>query len=539
MEEMSMGGFLEGEGQIFACIAMAGDEPTHQEAMAGPEKEEWLEAEGVEMGRLKEMRTFELVEKPPGAKVVGSVWVLKKKQDENNVLMKRKARICAQGFSQVPGVDFGRTSAPTARLSSLRFILALAAAQDWEIHQIDFKNAYLNGDLDEEIYMKQPPGWEEPGRENWVCRLLKAIYGLKQAGHQWYLKVKELFEDLGLQRCEYDQGVLYLHLPDLNLIVAIHVDDCTLVANSLAVMNRFKGELAARFEISDLGEVRFLLGFEIHRDRRARTISLSQPGYIDTLLARFNQIDANPTPTPLDPHTNLYLPITNLMRLEMRQKPYSQLVGSLIYAAICTRPDIQFAISILAQFMADPAPFHWEAAKRVLRYLKGTRDYSLTFGGDLTDLTGYTDADWGSQAHRHSISGFVFKFCGGAISWGSRKQPLISLSSTEAEYVAAFETVRELLWLRFLISEITIPITHSITLYCDNQSAIRIASTGLINPRTKHIDIRYHIIRQVLNSDSVTLEYCPTKDMVADILTKALPRPRLDYLVEKLGLRRA
>ena len=380
---------------------------------------------------------------------------------------KYKARVCAQGFSQIPGVDFGQTSSPTARLSSLRFILALAAAQDWEIHQIDFKNAYLNGDLDEEIYMKQPPGFEEPGREDWVCKLLKAIYGLKQAGRQWYLKVKELFEGLGLQRCEYDQGVFYLHLPELNIIVAIHVDDCTLVTNTKAVMERFKAEIASRFEISDLGEAKWLLGFEIRRDRRARTISLSQGSYIDTLISRFNLIDANPTTTPLDPHSDLFLPITDSMRQEMRHKPYSQLVGSLMYAAICTRPDIAYSTSTLAQFMSDPSPTHWEAAKRVLRYLKGTKDLALTFGGELTDLVGFTDADWGSQAHRHSISGSVFMFCGGAISWSSRKQPLVALSSTEAEYIAASDAARELIWLRNLISEITLPITNSTVLFCD------------------------------------------------------------------------
>ena len=227
------------------------------------------------------------------------------------------------------------------------------------------------------------------------------------------------------------------------------------------------------------------------------------------------------------------------MRSEMHQKPYSQLVGSLMYAAIGTRPDIAFATSTLAQFMSDPAPFHWEAAKRVLRYLKGTQDYSLTFGGEILDLIGYTDADWGSQSHRHSISGHVYLFSGGAISWSSRKQPIIALSSTEAEYIAASDAVRELLWLRSLISEITIPISHPITLLCDNQSAIQIASNGLINARTKHIDIRIHFIRNIVESGVIDLVYCPTDQILADTLTKALPRPHVKYLAGKLGLRQA
>ncbi|KAJ3474890.1 hypothetical protein NLI96_g12195 [Meripilus lineatus] len=224
------------------------------------------------------------------------------------------------------------------------------------------------------------------------------------------------------------------------------------------------------------------------------------------------------------------------MRQEMCHKPYSQLIGSLMYAAICTRPDIAYSTSTLAQFMSDPSPTHWEATKRVLRYLKGTKNLVLMFGGDLTDLTGFTDADWGSQAHRHSISGSVFMFCGGAISWSSRKQLLIALSSTEAEYIAASDTAHELIWLRNLISEIILPITNSTVLFCDNQSAIRIATSSLIKTRTKHIDICYYFIRHVHESGTLTLEYCPTDEMVADIFTKALARPQLEYLVERLGL---
>ena len=369
-----------------------------------------------------------------------------------------------------------------------------------------------------------------------MWRLRKALYGLKQAGHQWYLKVRELFEDLGLLRCEYDQGVFHLHLPEFSIIVAIHVDDCTLVASSPAVMDRFKKEIEARFEISDLGEVRWLLGFKIHRDRQARTISLMQGSYIDTLLDRFSLVNANPSSTPLDPHFNLHLPITDSMHSEMRQKPYSQLVGSLMYAAIGTRPDIAFATSTLAQFMSDPAPIHWEAAKRVLRYLKGTKGHSLTYGGEISEVVGFTDADWGSQDHRHSISGHVFLFCGGAIAWSSRKQPLIALSSTEAEYIACSDATRELLWLQNFISDITIPLQNPTTLFCDNQSAIRIATTDVIHSRTKHIDIRYHFIRLSIETQVIDLIYCPTKEMLADIFTKALPRVQLEYLVEKLGI---
>lgn len=529
---------LDSEDETFhALAAMNGDEPTYREAMAGPESEDWRVAMEEELAKIEAMGTYELVEKPKGANVVGCVWVLRKKRDENNEVAKFKARLCAQGFSQVHGVDYDQTAAPTARLASLRLVLALAAANDWEVHQIDFKNAYLNGDLDETIYMRQPPGFEVPGREDWIWRLLKALYGLKQAGRLWYQKICELFDEIGLSRSCHDFGVFFLFLPGIIIIIVIHVDDCTLVTNTKRIMDDLKKQLGARFEIVDLGEARWLLGFEIHRNRATRTISLSQASYIDTVLDRFHMTDAYTLTIPMDPHVTLHgLELTDDERREMARKPYARLVGSLMYAAIGTRPDIAFAVSTLAQFMANPAPVHWEAAKRVLRYLKGTRDLRLTFGLSTDGLTGYSDADWASQPHRHSISGHVFLFTSGAITWSSRKQPIIALSSTEAEYIAASDTTRELLWLRALFAELTSSSPASIPLFSDNQSAITIAKNGLLNARTKHIDLRYHFIREVLDSGRATLDYCPTNDMVADLLTKALVRRKVDFLAGLMGL---
>ncbi|CDO74006.1 hypothetical protein BN946_scf185043.g55 [Trametes cinnabarina] len=527
---------------LFALAAMGSDdEPTYCEAMAGPEKEQWKAAMEEELSRIKAMGTYELVERPPNVNVVGAVWALRKKRDENNKVVKYKARLCAQGFSQVYGIDYTLTASPTARASSIRLILALAATHDWEVHQIDFKNAYLNGKLDETIYMRQPPGFEVPGKERLIWRLLKALYGLKQAGLLWYRVICALMDEIGLTRSEYDPGVFYLFAPGIAIIIAIHVDDCVLVTNSKQLMVALKKQLEQRYEIVDLGEVRWLLGYEIRRDRSKRTISLSQGAYIDTMLARFRMTDAHPVSVPLDPHTNLFnYTLDDDERAEMRNRPYAQLIGSLMYAAITTRPDISFATSTLARFMADPATIHWEAAKRVLRYLKGTRNYVLMFGSTSDGLVGYTDADWGSQAHRHSISGYAFLYAGGAITWRSHKQPIIALSTTEAEYIAASDASREALWLRRLLSELTTPVRDPTVLYCDNESALKlIRNVDVFHPRTKHIDIRYHFIRSHVADRTLALEYCPTNEMVADIFTKPLARPRLAMLAALLGLRLA
>lgn len=338
----------------------------------------------------------------------------------------------------------------------------------------------------------------------------------------------------------HDYGVFFLFRIGDVIIIVIHVDDCTLVTSSKGLMIKLKSDLGSRYDIVDLGEARWLLGFEIQRDRHTRTLTLSQAGYIATLLERFRMTDAYALSVPLDPHVNLFdVELTAKDHSEMATRPYARLIGSLMYAAIGTRPDVAFTVSLLARFMSDPAPVHWDAAKRVLRYLKGTRDLRLTFSGSDEGLIGFTDADWCSLPHRHSISGYVFTFSGGAVSWRSRKQPIISLSSTEAEYVAASEAGRELLWLRYLIGELTHPLQKATPLRCDNQSAIAIVDSGLLHARTKHIDIRFRFIQYVQDSGAASITYIPTGDMIADILTKALPRSKIGKLVALLGLRLA
>ena len=247
--------------------------------------------------------------------------------------------------------------------------------------------------------------------------------------------------------------------------------------------------------------------------------------------------EANPLSTPLDPNTNLFAyEISDDIRTEMRTRPYSKLIGSLMYAATDTRPDISFAVSTLARFMSDPHSVHWDTAKHVLCYLKGTKNLRLTFGLNKNGLIGYTDADWASQAHRHSISGSVFLVSGGAISWSSRKQPIIALSTTEAEYIAASDASRELLWLCALTSELNFSSDSPTTLFCDNQSAIKVAKNGLLHACTKHIDICYHFIRETILNGHLDIIYCPTSEMIADVFTKALPSSKLNFFAELLGL---
>ena len=279
---------------------------------------------------------------------------------------------------------------------------------------------------------------------------------------------------------------------------------------------------------------------KVVRDRDARTITLSQEPFVEAILAKYNFSDAKPISVPMDPsvqYSRDQCPTTAAQTAEMKRVPFRSALGSLMYLAVGTRPDIAFVVSTLAQFADNPGWAHWEGIKRIYRYLLGTKKLGLTFGTSKSGLVGYTDADGASQEHRRAITGFAFLVDGGAILWGSKKQELVTLSTAEAEYVAATHAAKEALWLRRLIADVFRPLDHPTMLYCDNQSAIALTKDGTYHARTKHIDIRYHFIRFSVENGSISLVYCPTEEMVADTLTKALPNAKAKHFATELGLR--
>ncbi|CDO68674.1 hypothetical protein BN946_scf184652.g1 [Trametes cinnabarina] len=294
--------------------------------------------------------------------------------------------------------------------------------------------------------------------------------------------------------------------------------------------------------MTDLGPVSWLLGIKISRDLEAGTFSLSQHAYIDALLARFNFTDLKPMSTPMDPHQLLsktQCPESPAEVARMRRVPYREAIGVLMYAALGTQPDIVFAVSTLAQFAQNPGQPHWDAVKRVFRYLLGTRTLSRVYGGEKRELEGFVDADGATQEHRRAITGYVFLVDGGAVSWASKKQELVTLSTAESEYVATTHAAKEAVWLRRFIGEVFGPLAEPTTLYNDNQATIALTKDGSYHTRTKHIDVRYHFIRYSINAGSIRLLYCPTGDMTADILTKALPSVKVKHFAAALGLAQA
>jgi len=319
-----------------------------------------------------------------------------------------------------------------------------------------------------------------------------------------------------------------------------HVDDCTVTGSSPSLIKAFKDEIKARYKISDLGPINWLLGMKVMRDRDARTIALSQTTYVDAILTKYNFSNLKPLSIPMDPNIQLscnQAPSSPTEAARMKHIPYRAAVGSLMHLAVGTRPDIAFAVSTVAQFANEPGMVHWEAVKRIYRYLAGTKGLALMFGAGKKGLEGYTDADGASQEHHHMISGFAYILDGGAVSWMSKKQELVTLSMAEAEYVAATHAVKEGVWLRRFVKEVFQPLANPTILYCDNQAAIALTKDRSFHARTKHIDIRYHFIRFIVNSGSFLLIYCPTADMTADTLTKALPSVKAKHFAAALGLR--
>lgn len=489
-----------------------------EEAINCSEGEKWKEAIEAELKVMKEMGTWELVDLPAGRTPIGSKWVFDKKRDANGKIVKYKARLVAQGFSQKPGVDFSNngTFAPVMRFETMRTGLALAAVNHFDLRQFDIKGAYLNGYVEEELYMKQPPGCDDgSGR---VCRLIRSIYGLKQAGNVWNKELDEKLKELGFTRLKSDYCCYMRESGNEFVMAMVWVDDILSIASEGRFNDMLEKDLGKFFEIKSLGKPDFLLGTKVTQDPENYSISLSQTAYIETLLEKFGLQNLNPVTTPMDPNVKL----DDYGKTDDPDKQgeqdtrvsasYAALIGSLMYLAISTRPDISFAVNKLAQFTNDPKPKHWTAVKRVFRYLKGTKSHALTYGGNdpnlaSEDLQIFCDADWADGEDRKSISGYVLIIAGGAVAWSSRKQSTVACSTPEAEYIATAHVAKQVLWHRTLLEELGFHVPSTSTIFSDNQGAIAISHNPEFHARTKHIDIAYHFVRDHVQKGTLDTIY--------------------------------
>jgi transposase InsO family protein len=533
-------------------VQAADDEPSSfSQAMTRTDRQQWELAAKEEYRSIQAAGTWNLTPLPAGRHAIGCKWVFKLKRKADGTVDRYKARLVAKGYSQKEGIDYTETFAPVAKFASIRALLSLAAYLDLELHQMDVKTAFLNGDLDHDIYMQQPEGFVVTGQERLVCKLQKSLYGLKQAGRAWYEKIHLALVELGFHALHADTCIYQLRRGSLVMLIALYVDDLLLLSNSLDGLTALKQDLARRFAMKDLGEAHYVLGIQIDRNRAARTLHISQQEYISKMLQRFGMTEAKVVPTPLDSSIKLTkadCPTPNTAPDFVFIQQYQSAVGAIMYAMLGTRPDIAFAVASLSQFSSNPGQSHWAAVRHVLRYLCGSAHYKLTYGlapsltpessiSHLPTLHGYCDSDWGADRDdRRSVTGYVFMLGGGAVSWQSKKQHTVALSSVEAEYMASTQATKEALWWRTFLIELGMPKTITTIIHSDSQGSIALSKNPEHHARSKHIDIRHHFVREQVAAGTVALQYVPTHDMIADVLTKPLSKLQHTRLVHTMGV---
>lgn len=509
------------DSNIYALMSIVMNEPRSlQDAIQSTEAEEWKNAMREEIDALHRNGTWDLVNKPSDKNIIDNKWVFKIKHKSDGNVERYKARLVARGFSQTKGVDYNEVFSPVAKFPSLRFILSWAAKESFIIRQFDVKTAFLHGDLKEEIYMVQPEGYDD-GTEK-VCKLKKSIYGLKQASRCWNEKFVECLRSMSFKQSTADKCIFANE--DRTMMICLYVDDGLVIGKKEDDVQKFLEQLRTIFEIK-FHQADMFLGIEIKQEADG-SILLRSSNYIQKILLKFNMLECKVVSTPISNQVDHSS--SDSADVEF---PYKEAVGSLLYLSITTRPDISYAVGIVSRYTDKPLKGHVEMVKRIFRYLKGTTNYGLKYGKlDEEVLRVYSDADYaGDMLTRRSTSGYLISLGSSCICWGSERQRLVALSTTESEYIAATIAVKEMLWIQQLIMDITGKNIY--TMVCmDNQSAIRLIKNPEFHKRTKHIDVRYHFIREKYEDQLFDLEFVSTDEQVADIFTKGLLRGRFELL---------
>ncbi|KAD2804168.1 hypothetical protein E3N88_37545 [Mikania micrantha] len=523
-----------------------GTEPTnYKTAISDLESDKWLEAMGAEMQSMHDNQVWDLVDLPPNCKTVGSKWVFKKKTDMDGNVHTFKARLVAKGFTQTQGIDYEETFSPVAMLKSIRILIAISAYYDYEIWQMDVKTAFLNGHLTEDVYMAQPEGFVDPKNPNKVCKLKKSIYGLKQASRSWNLRFDEKIKEFGFLKNEDEPCVYMKASGSIVMFLILYVDDILLIGNDIPTLNGVKSWLGKCFAMKDLGEAAYILGIKIYRDRSRRLIGLSQSTYIDKVIRRFLMQDAKRGFLPMAHGTilnKLQCPETEDQKRRMERVPYASAIGSIMYAMLCTRPDVSYALSMTSRYQQNPGDAHWIAVKNILKYLKRTKDMFLIYGGIDEELCVkcYTDASFQTDRDdSRSQTGFVFTLKGGAITWKSSKQTVVAQSTTESEYIAASDAAKEAAWMKKFIADLGVvpSIARPIEVMCDNSGAIAQAKEPRSHHSTKHILRKFHYIREILERGDITINKVHTDHNLADPFTKPMPQAKHEEHARNIGLR--
>ncbi|PKU62356.1 Retrovirus-related Pol polyprotein from transposon TNT 1-94 [Dendrobium catenatum] len=514
--------------QIFslAHIIQDSDPTTYSEAAKSPH---WLKAMHVEFQALQSQHTWDLVPPDSTQNVLGCKWTYRTKYLADGSVARHKARLVAQGFSQEYGLNYAETFSPVAKMPTVRILITIAMYRQWPLHQLDVSNAFLHGNLCHTVHMKQPVGFVDKNFPNHVCRLRKSLYGLKQSPREWFATLSGYLQTLGFNFSDSDPSLLIYNRNGIQMFFLVYVDDILLTGNSNSDIQNLLRNLQNKFTMRDLGSISQFLG--IHAVPTSYGLHLTQSQFAQSILSRACMLNCKPVSTPSQIQTSSS---SNSSAAFSNPTLYRQLAGCLQYLTL-TRPDIAYAVNKICQHMQSPTNSHFEALKRLLRYIQGSLHTGLPIFRDTPILQAYADSDWAGDAEdRKSISGYCNFLGSTLISWSVKKQNAVARSSTEAEYRALASAAAEITWIRRLLQELNCSQTTATPLFCDNVSAIALANNPVFHARTKHIEVDCHYIRHCIKNDTIQVHHLSTKDQIADLFTKALPSSRFKLLAGKL-----
>jgi histone deacetylase 1/2 len=478
--------------------------------------------------------TWTLVPPPPRVNVIDSKWVFKVKKHSDGTIERYKARLVARGFRQRYGLDYEDTFSPVVKPTTIRLLLSLAVTRGWSLRQLDVQNAFLHGLLEEEVYMRQPPGFSDPDHPDHLCRLTKALYGLKQAPRAWHARLATALRAHGFTPSAADSSLFLLQKTAVTMYLLVYVDDIILVSSSQFAANALIRSLGADFAVKDLGQLHYFLGVEVAS--RGAGLVMTQKKYSLDLLQRAGMLKCKTTTTPMSSTDKITAVDGELLSSE-DATVYRSIVGGLQYLTI-TRPDISYAVNRVCQYLQAPRDTHWSAVKRILRYVRLTVSYGLSIRPNPYGvLSAYSDADWaGSPDDRRSTGGYAVFFGSTLIAWSARKQATVSRSSTEAEYKAVADATAEIIWVQPLLQELGISQPQPPILWCDNIGATYLSANPVFHARTKHIEVDYHFVRERVSQKRLRIRFISSKDQLADIFTKSLPLPQFEACRHNLTL---
>ena len=493
--------------------------------------EDWIKAMQEELNQFAHLDVWTLVPRPPHKNIIGTKWIFKNKTDSDNIIVRNKARLVAKGYRQQEGIDYDETFAPVARIEAIRVFLAYAAHKNFTVYQMDVKTAFLNGELDEEVYVSQPDGFVDPTRPNDVYLLKKALYGLKQAPRKWYDSLSKFLVSAGFSKGSIDPTLFIKNQGKDIILIQVYVDDIIFGSTNAKYCRNFSKLMEDKFQMSMFDEMTLFLGLQVRQ--LPSGIFLNQSKYISDMLKRFNMANCQSIKTPMEARTTLGPDVDGT---PFDQTTYRNMIGSLMYLT-ASRPDIMFSVHLCARYQSNPKESHYQAVKRIFRYLRGTIHLGIWYPKETGfELTSYSDADHaGCKLDRKSTSGSAQFLGDKLVSWSSKKQNCVSTSTAEAEYVAAASCCSQVLWMRTQLRDYGFSFNR-IPIYCDSKSAIAISVNPVQHTKTKHIDVRYHFIKDHVEKGTIELYFVKTELQLADLFTKPLDVTRFNFLISQIGM---